>query len=66
MGYDRFPELLIDEKERFLVACLDQDTRLLLTHDPASAICGVSRDERGRFSAVDQVATVQGLLINLE
>lgn len=65
MGYDRFPELLIDEKERFLGTCLDKGTRLLLTHDPASAMCGVSRDERGRFSAVDQKAAVQELAINL-
>ena len=49
MGYDRFPERLIDEKQRFLTRCLEQRARLLLTHDPSWACCTVRRDERGRF-----------------
>lgn len=48
MGYDRFPERLIDEK----LALYDQvglGTWLLFTHDPQSAAGRLARDERGRF-----------------
>jgi len=61
MGYDRYPELLIEEKEQLLVRCLERGTRLLLTHDPGCAMCGVAKDERGRFTAEDPVDAVRGL-----
>ena len=34
MGYDRFPELLIDEKSNFLKKHLDAKNKLFFTHDP--------------------------------
>lgn len=49
MGYDRSPELLIDEKRAFLEDKLERGVRLFLTHDPDVAVVGVDRDERGRF-----------------
>jgi glyoxylase-like metal-dependent hydrolase (beta-lactamase superfamily II) len=61
MGYDRFPELLIDEKHALLERCLDRQTHLLLTHDPAAASCRVSRDDRGRFLPRDPQARLKGL-----
>lgn len=51
MGYDRFPELLIDEKRALLEDLHRRSGRLFLTHDPDVAIVGIGRDERGRFSA---------------
>lgn len=51
MGYDRFPELLIDEKHALLEDLHRRGGRLFLTHDPDVAIVGIDRDERGRFSA---------------
>ncbi len=49
MGYDRFPELLIDEKEALLSYLLDNNGRLFFTHD-ATMACGlVTLDEKGRF-----------------
>lgn len=51
MGYDRFPELLIDEKRALLEDLQRRGGRLFLTHDPDVAIVGIGRDERGRFSA---------------
>ena len=51
MGYDRYPELLIDEKKALLSDIVRRNGRLFFTHDPEVAICGISRDERGRFSA---------------
>jgi glyoxylase-like metal-dependent hydrolase (beta-lactamase superfamily II) len=51
MGYDRFPELLIDEKTRLLERLADTDERLFFTHDPKFAVSRVTYDERGRFIA---------------
>lgn len=53
MGYDRYPELLIDEKRALLEDLHRRGGRLFLTHDPNVAIVGIERDERGRFSALD-------------
>ncbi len=51
MGYDRFPELLIEEKERLLTDLLARKGRLFFTHDAQTAVAGIQRDARGRFSA---------------
>lgn len=61
MGYDRYPELLIDEKQRFLCGCLDRGTLLLLTHDPNTAVCTVIKDERGRYRPDKQYSSVEDL-----
>lgn len=50
MGYDRYPELLIDEKARLLEDLLERGGSLFFTHDPTTAIGRVVRDDRGRFS----------------
>ncbi len=50
MGYDRFPERLIDEKQALLEREFARDGRLLFTHDPAVACARLTRDDRGRFS----------------
>jgi glyoxylase-like metal-dependent hydrolase (beta-lactamase superfamily II) len=61
MGYDRFPELLIDEKQALLSALVERGGRLFYTHDPAVALSGLRRDAQGRFSAVDGLPNLQGL-----
>jgi len=55
MGYDRFPERLIDEKAELLADLVDRGGRLFYTHDPEVALSSVARDERGRFHATDPV-----------
>ena len=55
MGYDRYPELLIDEKRDLLEALLGRDVRLFYTHDPDVALSRIDRDHKGRFRAVDPV-----------
>lgn len=49
MGYDRYPERLIDEKTALLGELLARRGRLFFTHDPAIAIGEVARDDKGRF-----------------
>jgi len=63
MGYDRFPELLIDEKQRLLTDLVQREGRLFFTHDPDTALATLGRDERGRFVALDPSERVVGLTI---
>lgn len=55
MGYDRCPELLIDEKQAFMEDKLMRDVHLFLTHDPDTALLQLQRDARGRFGAIHRV-----------
>ncbi len=49
MGYDRYPECLIDEKAALLDDAVARGVRLFFTHDPDCALARVLRDERGRY-----------------
>jgi len=60
MGYDRFPELLIDEKHTFLDAMIERDARLFFTHDTQCALATVMRDEKGRYSTREERAELVG------
>jgi hypothetical protein len=62
MGYDRYPELLIDEKTALFDDLLARAGRLFFTHDPACAMAGLARDARGRIVAAGQVREVAGLV----
>ena len=61
MGYDRAPELLIDEKRSFLEDKLARGVRLFFTHDPGCALAGVARDAKGKFGVVDEQAELVGV-----
>ena len=60
-GYDRYPELLIDEKAALLGDLVQRGGRLFFTHDPAVAMARLARDARGRFHAVDDQAELREL-----
>lgn len=55
MGYDRAPELLIDEKRAFLEDKLARGVRLFFTHDVGCALARVTRDDKGRFGTTDEL-----------
>lgn len=55
MGYDRAPELLIDEKRDFLDDMLARDVHLYFTHDPECALARVTRDAKGRYGTEHEV-----------
>ncbi len=61
MGYDRYPEILIDEKRRFLEDKLARGVRLFFTHDVDCAMSDVQRDDKGRYSTRNNLATLQAL-----
>ena len=59
MGYDRFPELLIDEKEALLASIVAERGWAFYTHDPEVAASRVVRSPAGRFSASESRAQLR-------
>jgi glyoxylase-like metal-dependent hydrolase (beta-lactamase superfamily II) len=53
MGYDRWPERLIDEKRELLERIRAEDGWVFFTHDAKTAIAKVAVDERGRYHAAE-------------
>lgn len=60
MGYDRYPELLIDEKGRILGSLLERGGRVFFTHDPNCALSELVRNERGQIEAGRGFAELAG------
>ncbi len=58
MGYDRYPEQLIDEKAELFEELLTNDTTLFFTHDADAAAARLVRDERGRYGVRDVRSTL--------
>jgi len=54
MGYDRFPEQLIDEKSEFLTQAVKDNHRLFFTHDPNYSVAGIEFKD-GRYSATHKI-----------
>ena len=61
MGYDRAPEMLIDEKTALLGDLVARNGRLFFTHDPEIALSRVVKDEKGRFSTKDDLRELRDL-----
>ncbi len=49
MGYDRYPEQLIDEKTELFRDLYETDTALFFTHDSEVAAARLTLDDRGRY-----------------
>ncbi len=58
MGYDRFPEGLIDEKTTLLEDLQARGGRLVFTHDPKIAMGRLTRDAKNRFGLADSQGEV--------
>jgi glyoxylase-like metal-dependent hydrolase (beta-lactamase superfamily II) len=58
MGYDRYPELLIDEKKAVLERIVAERGWAFFTHDPHVAAARVERDAKGKYGAVDSRAAL--------
>jgi len=63
MGYDRFPERLIDEKLALLEDLYARDGRLFFTHDPEIASARVAKDPHGRFCTAREVIDFKELFV---
>ncbi len=55
MGYDRFPEQLIDEKATIYGRAVQEDWLLFFTHDPEVSGSHVKKSESGKFEVVGTV-----------
>jgi glyoxylase-like metal-dependent hydrolase (beta-lactamase superfamily II) len=58
MGFDRYPELIIDEKQAFLADKAARGVHLFFTHDPDVALAQVAQDDKGRFTAIHPTASL--------
>tara|TARA_B100001248_G_scaffold262722_1_gene261574 strand:- start:14066 stop:14938 length:873 start_codon:yes stop_codon:yes gene_type:complete len=63
MGYDRFPELLIDEKKEFYQLMQAENDLLFFTHDPEFAAATFMQDEKGKIQAKDCFAQLDAVSI---
>lgn len=58
MGYDRFPERLVEEKRALLERVAAEGGALAFTHNPACAAAFVRRGDAGRFTTEGPLASV--------
>lgn len=61
MGYDRYPEQLIDEKIRFLDDKIARGVRLFFTHDLECALALPTRDNAGRYGVRAERRSLDGV-----
>ncbi len=60
MGYDRFPEQLIDEKKNLLEDLVTRHGFLFLTHDPKVALARVHKNAAGKFEGIAESQILVG------
>lgn len=58
MGYDRYAELVVDEKKRLLDRIIAEDGWAFFTHDPKVAAARIERDAKGRYRTRDERAAL--------
>lgn len=54
MGYDRFPEMVIDEKKLIYDRAVPEEWLVFYTHDDKTVASTITKDEHGRYSAHDR------------
>jgi glyoxylase-like metal-dependent hydrolase (beta-lactamase superfamily II) len=63
MGYDRYPEKLIDEKQLLFDDLIARGGRIVFTHDADIAVATLVRDEAGRYHTSEHQAALDGVVI---
>jgi len=53
MGYDRFAEKIVEEKEELLSSLLKRNGRIVFCHDNKIAAANIALDEKGRYKALE-------------
>jgi glyoxylase-like metal-dependent hydrolase (beta-lactamase superfamily II) len=61
MGFDRYPEQLIDEKKIFLDEMMQRKIRLVFTHDAQCALATPIQDDKGRYIVTDEYPAISNL-----
>ncbi|MEE4246157.1 MAG: MBL fold metallo-hydrolase [Kangiellaceae bacterium] len=60
MGYDRYPEQVIDEKKALLNRLAENGDFLFFTHDESCALGRVAIDEKGRYKVIETAESIVG------
>ncbi len=60
MGYDRYPEALVNEKKEILEKAVIENWLIFFTHDPVTAASRVEKNERGKFIPAEKHDTLAG------
>jgi glyoxylase-like metal-dependent hydrolase (beta-lactamase superfamily II) len=63
MGYDRYPEELINEKQKFLDDKIERRISLFFTHDPDFALARPVREPDGRYTVTEEQPVVKDLAL---
>jgi len=63
MGYDRFAEKVIDEKNDFYKQHTLNELLCFYTHDSEFAISGITQDKKGRYKALDPQQQIQQMIL---
>ena len=63
MGYDRYPEQIIDEKRLFLNDKIARSVALFFTHDPDCALARPLRDADGKYGITEEQRALKGLVL---
>jgi glyoxylase-like metal-dependent hydrolase (beta-lactamase superfamily II) len=64
MGYDRYPEQIINEKRLFLSDKIARSVALFFTHDPDCALAHPLRDADGKYGVTKEQHAVKGLVLS--
>lgn len=64
MGYDRYPEKVIDEKEELYRDVVEKKWIVFYTHDSKVAASQVEKDDKGRYLPVHDLATLERFSLN--
>lgn len=59
MGYDRYPELVIDEKNCLYNDFVGKDFLLFYTHDPKFAASGIEKDDAGKYLPINMMTELK-------
>ncbi len=63
MGYDRFPEMVIDEKKSIYDRAVPEEWLVFYTHDDKTVASTIVKDDHGRFNAHDKKSYLQSYAI---
>ncbi len=61
MGYDRFPELLIDEKTELFPTAVKENWLLFFTHDTEISAAQIVKSEAGKYGTHHELKTIRNL-----
>lgn len=59
MGYDRFPEQLINEKQEIYKRVLSENWFLFYTHDPVVSSSRIQLNERNKYEAIEAIEILE-------